>query len=315
MERWRYDRICSVLAEIKHLQGELSELLQDESLAPLAIQLENIICDLRQSIDKEVEQALNLALARINLHDESYTFMRAIDGDTLEVQPPSALRDWMRDVHIRLYGIDAPESNDELGPAYTRLLDQLCRNNARGVLSIIWERERPETEYSEYPRTSFERGIGNVFIRFDDYLLYVNSFLAMHPHVHTTRDGRDLIRGRRWLEELCYLISWRGRCMSRFPEQILMNLAEIHEIMPMYRYNFPICLCFFPREIIPAAARSPNELWYLLLESIRSHGCPYSEISSLVREREINKLIESRAISPFDVLLILASKWKESNIT
>lgn len=311
MERWRYKRIRSVLAKIERLQKELLELLQDRPPAQLSIHLKDLIRDLKRAVEQEVEEIINCALARVNLHDESYIFMRAIDGDTLEVQPPDALRDWMHDVHIRLYGIDAPETNDALGPAYTELLGRLCRNSAKSQLSIIWERERPGTEYSEFPRTSFERGVGNIFIKIDNYLLYVNSFLAMLPHVHTNRGGRDLIRGRLRPKEALHLIPWRGGCMSHLSEQILVNLAEIQEIKPAYEWRFPVCLSCFPREIIPAAGRSPNEVWTILLESIRSHNCPYSGVVSGVLESKINYLIESRIISPFDVPLLLASEWRE----
>src|SRR6185436_16395255 len=143
MDPLRYREIEHLCAEIARLQARLSQLLaQEQDFSPegaLLIQraIEQVIDEVRERAD----QTVHLALARINFRDERYRFLRAIDGDTIEVDPPGELRDWMRDVHIRLYGIDAPEHGQQRAAFYTELLGSLCSID-NGALSIVWERER-----------------------------------------------------------------------------------------------------------------------------------------------------------------------------
>jgi endonuclease YncB( thermonuclease family) len=65
-----------------------------------------------------------------------YKFLRAIHGDTIQAAPPGELWEWMRDVHVRLYGIDAPERGQEKSQLYTDLLNALCSLD-NGDLRIV----------------------------------------------------------------------------------------------------------------------------------------------------------------------------------
>ncbi len=97
--------------------------------------------------------------------------------------------------------MDAPEPGEEGAEYYTELLKNLCLIDG-GALSIVWERERRGTEYEGFPLSSFERGIGNVFVDLaerDDQVLYVNAFLASFPGISLVRDGKQLLRGSRAL--------------------------------------------------------------------------------------------------------------------
>ena len=98
------------------------------------------------------------ALARVNFGDGIYEFVRAIDGDTIVVLPPQELRAWIKDIHVRLYGIETPELWEELGKDYRNHLEDLCAKDGLSQLFIVWERERPGTTYGGFPLTSFGLG-------------------------------------------------------------------------------------------------------------------------------------------------------------
>lgn len=306
MERREYEEVKAVLREMLELQQLLARRLVDTPSAPDSHRLRGILERMAAEVEHYIEDRLYLACQRINLRDQRYPFMRAIDGDTLELHPPDELKEWMRDVHIRLYGIDTPERNEDQGPAYTSLLERLCRNCAGGNLSVIWERERGGTEYAGYPRTSFERGIANIFFSLDEKVIYLNALLAMLPHVKTRRSNGDLIRGRRWLENL--RLPYRGHCPNEVPGVIIeaIRTTELAPISP----GLPACLYTFPPEIIPASARSPREVWEIVSGSIRTYSCPFAAPG--IPEQEIMAHIDEERISPFDIPLILASEWRQA---
>ena len=177
----------------------------EEQLASLGIETRPIIdpeqmADLSERLKRlEEQQAVYHALARIDFDDDFYVFVRAIDGDTIVVEPPRQLQRWMKDVHIRLYGLETPELWEELGQQYQRHLEELCSIDANGRLMIVWERERRGTNYEGFPQSSFEhRGIGHVFFRGPNgRYYYVNGLMHLLKYTSLHRDGRNLLRGRR----------------------------------------------------------------------------------------------------------------------
>jgi hypothetical protein len=123
MNRAEYEEIERLCAEIRELQQRLAALLAQNSFEvqgeAIRDAVERVITEARRKAEEEIQ----LALQRINLHDDRYKFLRAIDGDTIEVAPPGELRKWMRDVHVRLYGIDAPERGQERAQLYTEFAE------------------------------------------------------------------------------------------------------------------------------------------------------------------------------------------------
>lgn len=166
MDRQTLKEIKSIPGQVEHLRRRLDELLAQNGLLGLTGGVRGILDDVEQRVAEKAAEEFWQALARVNFEDRKYELLRVIDGDTIVVRPPEELMCWMKDVHIRLYGVDAPESNTELGPTYTAILDKLCRLN-EGHLLIVWERERETTNYAGYSTTSFERGIGNLFVNIE----------------------------------------------------------------------------------------------------------------------------------------------------
>lgn len=183
MDRRTLEEIQHILRQIDELRQNLDQILNQNELPGLTEPIEGKLKEIDERARQQATQQFWAALARVNFEDKDYRLMRVIDGDTLEVRPPEELMRWMRDVHIRLYGVDAPESNTDLGPIYTAILEKLCQLND-GRLHVVWERERRGTEYGGYPTTSFERGIANLFLDVGDgFFLYVNAVLASLPDV------------------------------------------------------------------------------------------------------------------------------------
>ena len=65
---------------------------------------------------------------------ESVRVINVVDGDTVDVVPANARRGG-EPTRVRLWGIDAPEWQQPLGPEATRALNELFRD-ARGVLRM-----------------------------------------------------------------------------------------------------------------------------------------------------------------------------------
>jgi hypothetical protein len=148
------------------------------------------------------------ALARLDFDDDYYTFLRAIDGDTIVVEPPRALSRWMNDIHVRLYGLETPELWEERGIEYRGYLEELCKIDARGRLMIVWERERLGTNYGGFPLTNFERGIGHIFFRGNGRVhYYVNGLMHLLKYSSLKRAGRTLLRGWRLIRDLDLMLA------------------------------------------------------------------------------------------------------------
>ena len=116
MDRYELEKIRSLLIQIDQLTQDLEGLLSEHGLSELADEIRRRLTLIREEAERLTWDDFLQALARVNFEDREYRLLRVNDGDTLEVLPPDELKSWMRDVHIRLYGVDAPESSTELGP-------------------------------------------------------------------------------------------------------------------------------------------------------------------------------------------------------
>lgn len=324
MDRRTLEEIRSILEQIEELRWRLDELLAQDQLLGLTDKIHGILERVGERAAEKAAEEFRAALARVNLEDRDYGLMRVIDGDTLVVSPPEELMRWMRDVHIRLYGVDAPESNTELGPTYTAVLEKLCQLNG-GRLHVVWERERERTDYAGFPTTSFERGIGNVFVDIGDgVLLYVNAVLASLPHVQIERSTRGLIRTARHFRE------WRHPLWRHWHRH-----WPFHSVWPWPPYPAPHMLDYLTncdvvdlrKQLDPLRRHHPGFVWALPKETVRRpseglltvqqmlrewrefFGCPICEEAAYELAERWPTLLEREDATPFDLLLLLAYAW------
>lgn len=192
-------------------------------------------------------------LARLDFGDDYYRFIRAIDGDTIVVAPPAPLLKWMKDIHVRLYGLETPELWTQHGPKYRDHLEELCAVDASRRLMIVWERERPSTNCGGFPLATFERGIGHVFYReANGRYIYVNGLMHLLKHSSLDRDGKNLLRGRRHME-LPITLPWSGRC----PSWQCRTENSSNTLRTILRLGPPACLVTYAH--IPSLdPRDPN---------------------------------------------------------
>ena len=303
-------RIGELLERLHRLRGEARDI--EQLLASLGLEvpglmnpgrLEELVERLEQI--RQAEQVYH-ALARVDFDDDYYVFVRAIDGDTIVVEPPRELRRWIKDVHVRLYGLETPELWEELGPQYQRHLEELCSVDGGRRLMIVWERERLGTNYEGFPLTSFERGIGHVFFRGPEgRYLYVNGLMHLLKYSSVERAGKSLLRGRSRLPNTDVRLPWRGRCATPFEvsEACSDTFRIVAELGP------PICLLTYPR--LPSLdPRDPgfHEKIAAAIHEAWSFGCPFQG----GRRRHDEDLMEDTKmlrVSPFDVPLTLTSLW------
>ena len=67
---------------------------------------------------------------------------------------------------------------------------------------IVWERERLNTNYEGFPKTSFERSIGHVFFKsIDNDFYYINGLMHFLPECTLIRKGVMLLRGSHYIEK------------------------------------------------------------------------------------------------------------------
>lgn len=323
MDPRTYREIEHLCAEIAQLQARLAQLLaQEQDFSPEGpFLIQRGIEQIAHEVRRRADQVVYLALARINLRDERYQFLRAIDGDTIEVYPPGELREWMRDVHIRLYGIDAPEHGQQRAAFYTELLQSLCSID-NGALSIVWERERRGNEYGGFPLASFERGIGNVFVDIpdtNDRVLYVNAFLASFPDVRLVRNEKSLLRGARIFQTL--EVEWphffwhrRGWPYShrfwkfpRMPFDISRPVPHLQDFARSLGRNCPSCV---PWVLPRSAIANPESRLLAVTEqfagSLRECGCLRCRRLEKFLEAELPEHLEREQASVYDILLLLA---------
>jgi hypothetical protein len=296
----------------------LAELLAQEDIGSLGGEIRSAVEHVIAEVRRKVEQELRFALQRVNLHDDRYRFLRAIDGDTIEVAPPGALEEWMRDVHIRLYGIDAPERGQEKAQYYTELLKSLCSLD-NGNLSIVWERERRGTEYAGFPLSSFERGIGNVFVdvpESDGRVLYVNAFLACFPEISLTRDDKPLLRGSRvlrramfggWPHHWPHYPMWWPSYYDQLHGEMEPNTDAIRSVVRDLSRQYP---WYVPWLIPRRALENPEAQMAFVSREISERlmhcGCSRCREVAGFLGYALSTFVEREKASVFDALLILA---------
>lgn len=324
MDRDTFGKIMAILEQINELTRPLDKLLSESDLPSMTDEIRESLERIHKRAKEQVAKDFHAALARVNFEDRNYKLMRVIDGDTLEVRPPEELMRWMRDVHIRLYGIDAPESNTEIGPIYTEILKRLCQLNG-GRLHVVWEREREGTEYGGYPTTSFERGIANLFVDIGNgYFLYVNAILASLPDVQIERRTKRLIRAARHLREWPRPF-WRHWHWHRpfhrtwpWPQQsardfldylVAHNSSDFRiRLHPGRRYH-PGFVWALPRQTVLRPADGSHAMNEWVKEWREECGCPVCHMMARVFSERWPILLEREDATPFDLLLLLAYAW------
>lgn len=325
MDRHTLEEIRNILAQIEQLRSRLGQLLEQNHLPGLTDEIHRILDHIEKRATEQAAQEFRKAIARLKFEDRDYKLMRVIDGDTIEVHPPEELMRWMRDVHIRLYGVDAPESNTELGPTYTAILEKLCRLN-EGRLHVVWERERRGTEYAGYPTNSFERGIGNLFVDIGDgSLLYINAILASLPDVQVERSKKGLVRAARHLREWPHPLwhhwrhshwpfhrVWPGLLYpaSRLLDYLTSNdLADMRKRLQLYRPHHPEFVWALPKEMVLRPTEDPDTIHRMLQEWREWCHCPICEKMAYELADHWHMLIGREDATFFDLLILLAYAW------
>ena len=105
---------------------------------------------------------------------ESVRVIKVVDGDTLDVVPANARRGG-EVTRVRLWGIDAPEWEQPLGPEATRALNEELRD-ARGVLRM---------EVFAYDQ--YARAVGLLYWEKDGRGRSVNLAMVRQGYAYTSR--------------------------------------------------------------------------------------------------------------------------------
>lgn len=324
MDRRTLEEIGSLLEQIDELRRRLDQLLASSNLPGITDEIRGALGRIRHEAERQAAQEFQHALARVNFEDKDYRLIRVIDGDTLEVRPPEGLQRWMRDVHIRLYGVDAPERNSELGPIYTEILDRLCRMNG-GRLRVVWERERQGNEYAGFPTYSFERGVGNVFVDIDDrFMLYVNGVLASLPDVQIVRGRNRLIRVSRHVREWPHLFwhyrhehppfhpfwPWGPYSTRRLLGAIKAGSPEdLRQMFLPTRRHHPWLVWCVPKGVLLDPNPDREAFHRLVFECAEDIACPECRETVHALVEQLPRLLEDEDATSFDLLLLLAYAW------
>jgi len=246
------------------------------------------------------------ALSRVDFRDDFYRFVRAIDGDTLVVEPPLSLQEWIKDIHVRLYGIETPELHEEHGEEYRKHLDELCSTDAASRLMIVWERERLGNNYSGFPLSSFERGIGHVFFRMaGGRYLYVNGLMLLLRRSSLLRAGKSLLRGGRRIKALDIRLEWPGPC----PVELDRGSNASPTLSSLLSMHPPACLLAYEQP--PSLDPRDEHFEDKVLESFRrgwTYGCPF-ELEMQRQSEQIQDKLVTLHVSPFDIPLSAISMW------
>jgi micrococcal nuclease len=81
----------------------------------------------------------------VSLYHYAATLVRVIDGDTLVVDLDLGLRTWVRDVHLRLLGINCPELPTVAGrEARQATMSWLSSVSEFGTFYVITDKDRTE---------------------------------------------------------------------------------------------------------------------------------------------------------------------------
>jgi hypothetical protein len=321
MDRRTLAEIQQILDEIDRLKGRLASLLTEDGMTDPSPEIDRIIGGIRdKAIDTAVRQCA-AALARVNFEDRNYRVRRVIDGDTFEADPPDELRRWLLDVHVRLYGVDAPESSTEQGPIYTDLLTHLLSLD-EGRIHIVWERERRDTEYGGFPTTSFERGVGNVFVDLGERaLLYVNGVMASLPDVRIERGANRLIRmarhARHWPTPFWRHVRhhwhrhypWPWFFVRPYTPEGLRRVLDLPDVRGRIRESFrwpPGFACVVPHSFVNSENSTAEEVRGFMMEHIRRCSCPECVDFGESVVSQWFSLVHEENATPFDLILLLA---------
>lgn len=305
--------IRELLLRLRRLQDEARHI--EQTLAALGLNLAPGLIDGKQvrSISERLEafEEIQHALSRVDFGDDYYRFIRAIDGDTIVVEPPQQLRRWMKDVHVRLYGLETPELFQELGPQYKTHLEELCSIDAGQRLMIVWERERLRTNYEGFPLATFERGIGHVFFREagSSAYIYVNGLMHLLRFSSLQREGRSLLRGRRVMGDLNMTLAWQGPCPTPIAQQD--DRSHSPTMSSILGLRPPACLLRYNRlpNLDPRDDLFPTAIYTWLREAWVSE-CPVTEELKRCSEQIRDDLVRLKA-SPFDLPLTQISMWAD----
>lgn len=249
------------------------------------------------------------ALARIDFNDDYYEYIRAIDGDTIVVKPPLQLQGWMKDIHVRLYGLETPELWEELGKQYQQHLEDLCAIDAQKRLRIVWERERTGTNYEGFPMSSFERGIGHLFFEAPNgHFYYINALMHILKHCTLFRGERNLLRGNAVVESLDVDLPWKGRCQTRLEascEVVSDTFRNIQDMGP------PVCLVSYPKlpNLDPRKTEFEEKISQTIIDNWNNH-CPFDREIQRHQDYFLSRVFQQKA-SPFDLALTEISLWSQ----
>lgn len=303
----RYEEIKSIIEKIEQLLVELEKLLRNPNLKEIIQSLQGEI----NRLINDVEQEITVFYSRINYSDSGYKLQRIIDGDTIVVDPPQKYIEDMKDIRVRLYGIDAPEQRFKKGKLNKEFLTNLFRELDYSKIIIIWDREKENTNYEGYPRISFEREVGNVFIEINNKFLYLNALLLMYPDISSTKGDKDYIRGRKYIQDIVEPFNHYIKCscnsdLSLDLKDILKRLYADYDLINW----IPLCLIYFNKNIITESRTSSKIIFKEIIKSLKEYRCPFYYLSDVLEWRDILDNIERNVINPFDLILLAAENWR-----
>jgi len=304
----RYEKSISVIKKIQELIAELNDLLRNKNL-------EEIIQSLHGETNRlieNIEENIIAFYSRINFSDRGYELKRVIDGDTIIVDPPPGLNDYMKDIRVRLYGIDTPELRFKKGKLFKDFLMALFEELDYKKIIIFWDREKENTYYEGFPTSSFEREVGNVFIEIENKFLYLNALLLLYTDVSSNINNKDLIKGRKHINDIIEPFNhyFKCSCNSEFlngVKEISYKFFEEYELINW----IPLCLIFFNKNILNELRTPSKVIFEEIIKSVKEFRCPFYYLSNALELKEVLKRIESNKINPFDLILLAAENWKK----
>lgn len=304
----RYEKILSVIKKIQELITELNDILRNENLKEIIQSLNGEINRLIENVKEDI----TVFYSRINFSDRGYKLQRVIDGDTIIVDPPPKWKDDMKDIRVRLYGIDTPELSSKKGELFKGFLIALFEELDYKKIIIFWDREKENTYYEGFPTSSFEREVGNVFIEIDNKFFYLNALLLMYPDVSSNINIKDLIKGRKYVKDIIEPFNHYIKCSCK--SEFLNGVKEIsYKFFEEYELInwIPLCLIYFNKNILKELRISSKAIFEDIIKSLKEFRCPFYYLSDVLERIEILKKIESNKINPFDLILLAAENWKK----
>jgi len=303
-------RLRNLYEEASSIESQLSKFgmqaTQNRDPFPLLQELKDRIRQLELQNDEKIS-----ACSRINFKDDHYTFINAIDGDTIVVAPPRELRYCMNDIHVRLYGIETPERNEPGGKEYQGHLENLCAIDAKRTLQIVWERERVGTAYEGFPKSSFERCVGHVFFNGPHgRYYYVNGLMHLLEGSSLFRKQKNLLFGSKMVEKLDLNTNDGARRLTYYSLDHLPHSTTFDRMMSLFP---PECLLLYRR--IPSLDLRDYNAPELILDALKESwagDCPF-QLSLLRNCNKMLKHVSKRKSSAFDLPLAILSKWANNS--